>query len=215
VSDQWRERTDNRDRRPQGGAFAFGILLVVIGLAFLLLEQFSFDFGRYGWPVYVIAPGLVLLLIGLAIPHEGGLGAAIPGGIITAVGLVLAYQEASGAYAVWAYAWAVVAPGSVGVTLTLYGLIHRRMDLLDAGLRTAATGLGLFVGFGLFFENVMGLDEGHSTMVLRNALPVMAICIGVIIVIINLIPRRTARATPDSWTPVDAPTSPPTTPPAE
>jgi hypothetical protein len=189
-----------------------GVLLVVVGLAFLVLEQFKFDFGRYGWPVYVIAPGLVLLLIGLAIPHEGGLGAAIPGGIITTVGLVLAYQEATGAYATWAYAWALVAPGAVGLTLTLYGLLHRRTDLLDAGLRTAAVGLSLFVGFGLFFENVIGLDEGRSTSDLHSALPLLAIGLGVIIVIVNLLPRRASRVTPDAWTRVDAAPPPPVPP---
>ena len=212
MKDEWRERSGNRDHGQQGGALAVGVVLVVIGLAFLAFEQFKFDFGRYGWPVYVIAPGVVLLLIGLAIPHEGGLGAAIPGGIITTVGLLLAYQEATGAYASWAYAWALVAPGSVGLTLTLYGLLHRRMDLLDAGLRTMAVGLGLFVGFGLFFENVIGLDEGGSTTAIRSALPMLAVGLGVIIVIRNLLPRRTSRVTSDSWTQVQ-PQQPPTPPP--
>ncbi|HEX7431405.1 MAG TPA: hypothetical protein VF293_04340, partial [Candidatus Limnocylindrales bacterium] len=96
MKDEWHERSDNRDHGQQGGALAVGVILVVVGLAFLAFEQFKFDFGRYGWPVYVIAPGIVLLLIGLAIPHEGGLGAAIPGGIITTVGLVLAYQQTTG-----------------------------------------------------------------------------------------------------------------------
>jgi len=62
--------------------------------------------------------------------------------------LILAFQDSTGAYASWSYAWALVAPGSVGVSLFLYGLLHRRLDLLDAGLRTAAVGLGLFVGSG-------------------------------------------------------------------
>lgn len=212
MKDEWRERSGNRDHGQQGGALAVGVVLVVIGLAFLAFEQFKFDFGRYGWPVYVIAPGVVLLLIGLAIPHEGGLGAAIPGGIITTVGLLLAYQEAAGAYASWAYAWALVAPGSVGLTLTLYGLLHRRMDLLDAGLRTMAVGLGLFVGFGLFFENVIGLDEGGSTTAIRSALPMLAVGLGVIIVIRNLLPQRASRVTSDSWTQVETPPQSPTPP---
>jgi protein-S-isoprenylcysteine O-methyltransferase Ste14 len=212
MKDEWRERSGNRDHGQQGGALAVGVVLVVIGLAFLAFEQFNVDFGRYGWPVYVIAPGVVLLLIGLAIPHEGGLGAAIPGGIITTVGLLLAYQEAAGAYASWAYAWALVAPGSVGLTLTLYGLLHRRMDLLDAGLRTAAVGLGLFVGFGLFFENVIGLDEGGSTTAIRSALPMLAVGLGVIIVIRNLLPPRASRVAPDSWTQVETPSQPPMPP---
>jgi len=212
MKDEWRERSGNRDHGQQGGALAVGVVLVVIGLAFLAFEQFKFDFGRYGWPVYVIAPGVVLLFIGLAIPHEGGLGAAIPGGIITTVGLLLAYQEAAGAYASWAYAWALVAPGSVGLTLTLYGLLHRRMDLLDAGLRTAAVGLGLFVGFGLFFENVIGLDEGGSTTAIRSALPMLAVGLGVVIVIRNLLPQRASRVTSDSWTQVETPPQSPTPP---
>ena len=212
MKDEWRERSGNRDHGQQGGALAVGVVLVVIGLAFLAFEQFNVDFGRYGWPVYVIAPGVVLLLIGLAIPHEGGLGAAIPGGIITTVGLLLAYQEAAGAYASWAYAWALVAPGSVGLTLTLYGLLHRRMDLLDAGLRTAAVGLGLFVGFGLFFENVIGLDEGGSTTAIRSALPMLAVGLGVVIVIRNLLPQRASRVTSDSWTQVETPPQSPTPP---
>jgi protein-S-isoprenylcysteine O-methyltransferase Ste14 len=212
MKDEWRERNGNRDHGQQGGALAVGVVLVVIGLAFLAFEQFKFDFGRYGWPVYVVAPGVVLLLIGLAIPHEGGLGAAIPGGIITTVGLLLAYQEASGAYASWAYAWALVAPGSVGLTLTLYGLLHRRMDLLDAGLRTAAVGLGLFVGFGLFFENVIGLDEGGLTTTIRSALPMLAVGLGVIIVIRNLLPQRASRVTSDSWTQVETPPQSPMPP---
>jgi hypothetical protein len=212
MKDEWRERSGNRDHGQQGGALAVGVVLVVIGLAFLAFEQFKFDFGRYGWPVYVITLGVVLLLIGLAIPHEGGLGAAIPGGIITTVGLLLAYQEAAGAYASWAYAWALVAPGSVGLTLTLYGLLHRRMDLLDAGLRTMAVGLGLFVGFGLFFENVIGLDEGGSTTAIRSALPMLAVGLGVIIVIRNLLPQRASRVTSDSWTQVETPPQSPTPP---
>lgn len=212
MKDEWHERGDNRDHGRQGGALAAGVVLVVVGLAFLAFELFKFDFGRYGWPVYVIAPGVVLLLVGLAIPHEGGLGAAIPGGIITTVGLLLAYQETTGAYASWAYAWALVAPGSVGLTLTLYGLLHRRMDLLDAGLRTAAVGLGLFVGFGLFFENVIGLDDGGSTTAIRSVLPMLVVGLGVIIVIRNLLPRGTSRVTSDSWTQVDAPPQSPTPP---
>ena len=75
------------------------------------------------------------------------------------------------------------------MTLTLYGLLHRRWDLLDAGLRTAAVGLGLFIGFGLFFENIVGIDEGSRTTALRNAMPVLAVGLGIVIVIVNMVPR--------------------------
>jgi hypothetical protein len=178
------------------------VLLIALGATFLVSNQLNVDWDRYGWPAFVLAPGIFLLLVGLAMRNEAGLGMAIPGGIITSVGLVLALQNATGAWASWAYAWALVAPGSVGVTLSAYGLLHRRLDLLDAGLRTAATGLGLFVAFGLFFENVIGIDNGHQGTALQNALPVLAIVLGVLIVLVNLLPRhgsRSGRVGPDDW----------------
>ncbi len=146
MDGEWHERDDRPGRGSQAGTMIFGALLIALGAAFLVSEQVNFNWGEHGWPIFVIVPGLFLLLVGLAMPSEAGLGLAIPGGIITSVGLLLAFQDATGAWASWAYAWALIAPGSVGATLSLYGLLHRRMDLLDAGLRTAAVGLGLFVG---------------------------------------------------------------------
>jgi hypothetical protein len=192
---------------------SIGILLVLLGAFFLISEQLNFDFNRYGWPMFVIVPGLLLLAVGLAIPHEGGLGAAIPGGILTMTGLIFAFQDATGAYASWAYAWALVAPGSVGVSMALWALLHRRWGLFDAGIKSFATGLGLFVGFGLFFENILGLDNSQSTVALRNALPIMAVGLGVLIVFWNLLPSgwRSGRSS-DRWLPPTPPTPP--TPPA-
>jgi hypothetical protein len=209
MNDRWQQRND-RDDDSRRGTLVVGLLLVLLGLFFLASEQLKIDVGRDGWPIFVIAPGLFLLLVGLAIPHEGGLGAAIPGGIITTVGLVLAVQAATGTYSSWAYAWALVAPGSVGATLTLYGLLHRRWDLLDAGLRTAAVGLALFIGFGLFFENIVGIDEGARNTALRDAMPVMAVGLGIVIVIMNMLPRRSRGSRPasDEWGTTEPPTPP-------
>ena len=197
-------RRDDRDRGGDRGGLTLGILLIVVGALFLAGEQFHLDWGRYGWPMFVIVPGVVLLILGLAVPNEVGLGMAIPGGIITMVGLILAFQDSTDTYASWSYAWALVAPGSVGVSLLLYGLLHRRLDLVDAGLRTGAVGLGLFVGFGLFFENVVGIDDGGSTTALRDAMPFLAVALGVIIVVLNLLPRlhrggNDGSASSDTW----------------
>ena len=211
MNDRWQRRDGRRDDGSRRGSLVMGLLLVLLGISFLASELFKFDVDRYGWPIIVIAPGVVLLAVGLAIPHEGGLGAAIPGGIITAVGLILAAQNATDTYASWAYAWALVAPGSVGVTLTVYGLLHRRWDLLDAGLRTAATGIGLFIGFGLFFENIVGIDEGSQNNVIHNALPVMAVGLGIVIVVMNMLPRRHGSVPSDAWNRTEPP-APPTAP---
>jgi len=57
---------------------------------------------------------------------------AAVGGILTMVGVVLAVQEAYDLYQTWAYAWALVAPGGVGLGLTIYGLFTGRRDDLRA-----------------------------------------------------------------------------------
>jgi len=208
MSYGWHDRGEDDERDRQRGRAIVGLLLILLGLFFLASEQFGSDLGQYGWPIFVIAPGVFLLVVGLAIPHEGGLGAAIPGGLVTSVGLVLAFQYATDAYGSWAYMWALVAPGSVGATLTLYGLLHRRADLLDAGLRTAAVGLALFIGFGLVFENILGVDNLASNNPLRDAFPLLAVALGALIVLWNVLPHPSGKGrppeTPGSQTPPGA-----------
>jgi hypothetical protein len=186
------------------GTAVFGTLLIAVGIAFFVAQSLNFDWAKTGWPLFVIVPGVLMLLGGLAIRSEGGLGLAIPGAIVTTVGLVLAFQEATDAWASWAYMWALVAPGSVGVALVAHGLLHGNRDLVDGGLPTIATGLGLFVGFGLFFENVLDIDREASVDVMREVMPIAAIVLGALIVLINLLPgRRESKPGPtaNTWAP--------------
>jgi hypothetical protein len=102
--------------RPRGGgsSAALGIVLVVVGLFALGVVLFGVDLTQYGWPLFVIIPGLTLLVVGFL---GGGAGASVPGGIVTMLGLVLAYQSSTGDWASWAFAWALIAPGGVGLGL--------------------------------------------------------------------------------------------------
>jgi hypothetical protein len=216
MGGRWQGQDGHGTKHGQLGTPIIGVFLIALGVFFLVSQQLGFDIGRHGWPLFIVVPGVLLFLMGLAISHRGGLGAAIPGGIITTVGLLLFVQESTDTYASWAYAWALVTPGSVGVTLALWGVIHRHWDLLDAGLQAAAVGFGLFVVLGLISENVLGISGDRGWM-LRNALPAMAVGLGALIVIWNLLPRRSRsdRLFSSPWNPVDGPNPPaPPTPPA-
>jgi hypothetical protein len=214
MGSDWQTRSGRGDSDGRFGTAVFGIVLIAIGIAFFVAQSVNFDWARTGWPLFVIVPGVLMLLGGLAIRSEGGLGLAIPGAIVTTVGLVLAFQEATDAWASWAYMWALVAPGSVGVALVAHGLLHGNRDLVDGGLPTLATGLGLFVGFGLFFENVLDIDREASVNVMRDVMPIAAIVLGALIVLVNLLPRRKESIpgpTANSWTPggeVEPPAAP-------
>jgi hypothetical protein len=170
------------------GAMILGAILVVLGGAFLVsnITGFSLDAA---WPLFIIVPGLVLLGASFAFGGDAGLGLAIAGSIVTTVGLVLAVQEATGLYTTWAYAWALVAPGSVGVGMFLHGTFTGRQDLQRDGLRVAGVGLALFIGFALFFEGVIGLS-GDGRPPLEDLLPILLIALGAILVVGSLVVRR-------------------------
>ena len=132
------------------------MVLVIIGAALLVPRVVDLSFGGATWPLWIVVPGLAMLVGSFFIPPRGGLGLAIPGAIVTMVGLVLWVQETYDLYATWAYAWALVAPTALGLGMLLYGLVQRDGELARDGFRTTLVGLGLFLGFALFFEGVIG-----------------------------------------------------------
>jgi hypothetical protein len=155
---------------------ALGIVLVVVGFFFLVMRLFDIDLSSYGWPLFVIIPGLTLLVVGFV---SLGTGALVPGGIITLTGLVLAYQNSTGDWASWSYAWALVIPGGVGVGLLLQGLRTHDQQLLKQSRTLLFWSLMIFmIGFVLFESvlNVSGIDYG---VVGKAALPALLIIIGV------------------------------------
>jgi hypothetical protein len=174
-------------------AIALGLLLIVGGGLLLAVQYYGLvlpNLGSFGWPIWVIAPGVLILIVGLLTPAEPGAGLAIAGSIITMVGLVLAYQTSADHFASWAYAWALVAPGGVGVGMILWGALHLRSGMLRSGITTLAVGLVMFLLGFAFFEGILHLGGERGLAPLgRQALPVALIVVGVLLVITRLWPR--------------------------
>ena len=190
---------------PQRGALVIGLGLILIGAAAVLVQVGGV---RLEWPAWIILPGLALLVGAFAVGGSNGSGMAAVGGIVTMVGVVLAVQETYDLYQTWAYAWALVAPGGVGLGLTIYGLLARRGDDLRGGLGALGVGIVIFlVGF-LFFEGVIDLSDGRFSAFTDLAVPLLLVGIGAVILVGAFIPgpwrRPTARgAGPAGWaTPV-------------
>ena len=164
-------------RSTDRGGLVVGAVLIVLGALFLAERAIGFDLGRFGWPLFVIVPGVLLLGASLVVDDREGAGLAVAGAITTVVGLVLAFQNATGLWATWAYAWALVGPGATGLGLILYGVARRKPDLISNGTRSLGSGLALFAAFGLFFEGIIGLS-GDPFLIGSDVLPIALIGLG-------------------------------------
>lgn len=153
----------------------FGLLLVAVGLLFLLARSFSVDLGDVGWPLFILIPGL-LLLAGTVRGKDGAI-LAVPGCVVTTIGLILLVQNLSGRFETWAYAWALL-PAAVGVGQVVQGRLTENDLLQRTGRHGLLTGLGLFAAFGLFFELfIFGGLAGRS--VSGFLLPILLIAGGI------------------------------------
>lgn len=181
--------THERSRRgPEPSVAALGLLLVVGGGLLLAGQLMDIDIGRIGWPLFIIIPGVALLVAGLAV--SGGLGLTIAGTIVTMVGLILFYQNATDHWESWAYAWALVGPFASGLGMVVHGTVHRQTDVVRSGWWPLLSGLGLFVAGFIFFEGIIGLS-GDRFPLPDWALPALLILLGVGVLIWSLTGRRT------------------------
>jgi hypothetical protein len=174
------------------GAVTLGIVLIVVGALLLVDRVVGIDLASAGWPLFVIVPGVLLLAWGVSMTGREGVGLAVGGGITIVVGLILAVQNATGLWATWAYAWALVGPGGTGVGLIAFGLTHGDEGLISNGLRSLGSGLALFVAFGLFFEGVIGLSG--TPFLSTDIGPVVLIGAGVVVLLVGLFRGRRLAA---------------------
>jgi hypothetical protein len=174
-------------------SLVLGGALILVGIALLVAQLVGVDLGRVGWPFFIIVPGVVVLILGLWLGGSAGEGASVLGSMITTVGLILLYQNSTGHWATWAYAWALVAPTSIGVGQFLFGTVHGQGKLVRSGLDTMLAGVGIFVVLGLFFELVIGLS-GFNVRGGDIILPAVLIGLGLLLLIRNLFKYRGREA---------------------
>jgi hypothetical protein len=172
-----------KPRTGSPGAAWLGAILIVLGIVFFASQQLNIDIGNVIWPFYVILPGLALATLGLT--QRRGSGLTIAGSIVTIVGLVLLYQNATDHWESWAYAWALVGPGGSGVGMLLYGTRSADAKMARQGFFTMLWALGLFAAGYVFFEGVLGIS-GQRLPLPSWALPVSIIVIGVLVLIRGL-----------------------------
>jgi hypothetical protein len=182
---------DNQTRRRWGGGeTALGGLLLLLGTAVLLGQALGLDFGRVGWPFFVIVPGLALLGLGLATPGRLGEVLATVGGVVAMVGLVLLVQNATDRFDTWAYAWTLVVLVGTGLGRWLVGVVRGRGDLAASGAWLVAAGLVAFGVLAVFFEVVVGIDSRPAGSAGRYGLAALLIGAGLVLLGRRLLAAR-------------------------
>jgi hypothetical protein len=173
--------------RRAGSSVAFGVVLVVLGLFALVIQFTGFDAGQ-SWPLFVVIPGLTLLVVGYI---SLGTGALIPGAILTVIGLILAYQSSTGDWPSWAFAWPLVAPGGVGLGLFLQGVRNGDAHLLRQGRVLMFVAAIIFmIGF-VIFGTVFRISDMDYGLFGKAALPALLIVVGLVLLARSIRGSRT------------------------
>jgi len=137
---------------------ALGIILILVGGLFLALqimpEWGDWFWSTLDWPFYIIGIGCFLLLFGLLV---GAPGMAVPAAIVAGIGGILAYQNATGNWETWVYAWTLI-PGFVGIgslLATIFG--EGSKEGFRSGITLIFISAILFMIFSsIFGTNLMG-----------------------------------------------------------
>jgi hypothetical protein len=162
------------------GNIAAALVLILLGVWFLSVQIFpglkDFAYGRITWPVAIIGVGAVIGLISLLtwVPDL-----LIPACIVGGIGCLLYWQNATGNWESWAYAWALI-PGFVGVGIVLSGVLRGNRRVMIGGGWTIFNSLVLLAIFGSFLGG----------MALFRYWPVLLILLGVLMLVQNLIRGR-------------------------
>ena len=167
--------------RSTRSGLAGGLLLILLGgwfLAVQLVPGLSDWFWQtFDWPFVIIGVGVCLLIFGLVV---GAPGMAVPATIVSGIGGILAYQNATGDWTSWSYIWSLI-PGFVGLGVIIAALLGEGGK---EGFRSGFTLVIISTILFLIFSSIFGANP------LGQWWPVLLIILGVWLLIQPLFRKR-------------------------
>ena len=164
------------ENRSNAGSLVAGLALVVLGVLALAGQFFrGFDFWETVWPFFVIGVG-GLFFVGMFSGGKSAAGLAIPGSILSVIGVMLFLQNLFDHWESWAYGWTVILM-AVGLGIFIMGWYTENPGQRSSGLRVLKIGGILFILFGGFFEMIF-----DSFGISRFLFPVALILLGAYLV---------------------------------
>lgn len=136
--------------RSNVGALIGGAVMIAFGLLALAGQVFRNANWGFLWPVIVIAIG-ALFFVAMYAGGKQTAAFAIPGSIISGVGLVLLFQNITHHWESMSYFWTLIIM-FVGVGIYIMGRQSGNEEQKQSGARVMKIGMILFIIFGTFFE---------------------------------------------------------------
>jgi hypothetical protein len=162
------------------GSLVAGVVLIAIGLLALFGQLFrGFQFWNYLWPVFIIAFG-ALFFVGMFTGGKSMAGLAIPGTIISGIGLMMLFQSLFHNWESWSYGWTFILI-LVGLGIFIMGLYTQDTSRRQSGLKLMKVGAILFIIFGGFFELII-FGFGRNG-IQQYIFPALLVLLGVYLVI--------------------------------
>jgi hypothetical protein len=156
-----------------------GFILLGMGGIILVAQLMGAGFWASFWPFLIVAGG-GLFFVGMVAGGKGSGALAIPGSILTTVGLLLLLQNTYGIWHIWSYAWALIIIAA-GVGIFLKGLWNEEERARRAGLNVMTIGVIFLLVFGAFFELGFGLLGFNGSAKLLA--PMILIGLGIFLVL--------------------------------
>lgn len=158
------------------GSLIGGALLIAFGLLVLAGQVFRSLNWDFFWPFIVIGFG-ALFFVAMFAGGKGSAAFAIPGSIISGVGLILLFQNITGHWESMSYFWALIIM-FVGVGIYIMGWYGEDEGQKKSGVSVMKVGLILFVIFGAFFEMIF---SSFGNMIF----PILLILLGGYLIIVR------------------------------
>jgi hypothetical protein len=160
---------------------AAGLILILVGVGILAWKLFPalqvWRIESFTWPLIIIAVGAAMLIFGLL---GGSPNMAVPAFVLAGIGGILYWQNNTGNWDSWIYAWTLI-PGFSGLGEIVYGLLGD-----NTGRRVTSGLRSVLVSAILFF--IMGSVFGELNL-LGPYWPVLIIGVGVYMLVRALIRR--------------------------
>jgi len=142
----------------------------------------------------IVVMGL-LFLITMIITGKKGAGLAIPGIVITTLGILLFIQNVFHLWITWTYAWTVLVI-ALGIGILVMNLYLRRKGLRRGAGIVIVIGLVQFFVFGFLFEGILNLSGfGFKNEVF---LGIGLVLFGLLIIFSRLLFPRSKQDSPET-----------------